>query len=122
LTDPVLADLPQGPVQPEPNVVNRSRHPHPGAATLKRLSQPIGPLQGTVRLLSSPAALAIWRMQPPPASPANGKEALSFFRVATDRVTLGWVGGGGIRTVLLVRASSTSPATTPLRVRVEEAH
>ncbi|MGW1559129.1 hypothetical protein ACWCQ1_21780, partial [Streptomyces sp. NPDC002144] len=32
------ADLPQSPVQPEPTVVNRSRHPHPGEAPLKRLN------------------------------------------------------------------------------------
>lgn len=34
----VVADLPQLPMQPESNVVNHRGHPHPGAATLKKLS------------------------------------------------------------------------------------
>lgn len=38
-TTEVLVDLPQSPVQSQPHVVNRSRHPHPGAAPLKRLSR-----------------------------------------------------------------------------------
>jgi hypothetical protein len=33
----VLANLPQGQVQSEPHVVNRQGHPHPGAATMKKL-------------------------------------------------------------------------------------
>jgi hypothetical protein len=33
-----MADLPQIPVQPESNDVNRRRRPHPGAATLKTLT------------------------------------------------------------------------------------
>jgi transcriptional regulator with XRE-family HTH domain len=34
----VLADLPPIPMQPQPHDVNRQGHPHPGAATLKKLS------------------------------------------------------------------------------------
>lgn len=34
----VLADLPQIPMQPKPHDVNRQSRPHPGAATLKKLS------------------------------------------------------------------------------------
>lgn len=37
-TTEVVAALPQGTAQPEPNVVSRGSSPHPGAATLKRLS------------------------------------------------------------------------------------
>jgi hypothetical protein len=33
-----MAHLLQIPVQPESNDVNRRRHPHPGAATLKNLT------------------------------------------------------------------------------------
>lgn len=33
-----VADLPQGPNQPESNVVNRRGHPNPGATTLKDLT------------------------------------------------------------------------------------
>lgn len=37
-TAQVLADLPQSPMQPELNDVNRHRRPHPGATPLKRLT------------------------------------------------------------------------------------
>ncbi len=34
----VLADLPQGPLQPAPPVVNRRSRPHPGASALRKLT------------------------------------------------------------------------------------
>ena len=37
----ILAGLPQGPMQPESNVVNHRGRPRPGAATLKDLSEPL---------------------------------------------------------------------------------
>jgi hypothetical protein len=35
-----MAHLPQIPMQPETNDVNRRSHPHPGASTLKMLTGP----------------------------------------------------------------------------------
>ncbi|MDT0485317.1 Lsr2 family DNA-binding protein [Streptomyces doebereineriae] len=35
-----MADLPQSPLQSEPHDVNRQSRPHPGAATLKKLTEP----------------------------------------------------------------------------------
>ncbi len=40
----VLADLSQGPLQPQPHDVNRQGCPHSGAATLKKLSERVGGL------------------------------------------------------------------------------